>query len=72
MSQKAKKFWYLWDKAGILCILLMVMVVFGILDSRIVSPSQLMTALSRSAVSGIAAAGMMLDVYKRQPPYYRL
>ncbi len=62
MSQKAKKFWSVWDRVGILCILLAVMIVFGIIDSRIVSPSQLLTALGRSAVSGIAAAGMMFAI----------
>lgn len=62
MSQRAKKFWFIWDKVGILAILAVVMIVFGILDSRIVNPNQLVTALNRSAVSGIAAAGMMFAI----------
>lgn len=47
---------------GILCILLVVIVVFGILNPRIIQPTQLITALSRSAVPGIAAAGMMYAI----------
>lgn len=47
---------------GILCILLVVMAVFGMLNPRIVQPAQLITALSRSAVPGIAAAGMMYAI----------
>lgn len=62
MSTRAKKFWYIWDKVGILCILLCIMVVYGMIDSRIVKPAQLLTALNRSAVSGIAAAGMMFSI----------
>jgi len=62
MSKRAKKFWLIWDRIGILCILLTVMIVFGILDSKIVSPTQLLTALNRAAVSGIAAAGMMFAI----------
>ncbi len=62
MSQKAKKFWYWWDKVGILCILLVVVAIFGVLDSRIIMPAQIVTALNRSAVSGIAAAGMMFAI----------
>lgn len=62
MSQRAKKFWNIWDKVGILCILLIIGVIFGIADPRIVAPQQLLTALSRAAVSGIAAAGMMFAI----------
>ncbi|MGL6201414.1 MAG: ABC transporter permease [Lachnospiraceae bacterium] len=62
MSQKAKKFWNIWDKVGILGILLVILIVFGLIDSRIVMPQQLLTALSRSSVSGIAAAGMMFAI----------
>ncbi len=62
MSQRAKRFWAIWDRVGILAILVVVMIVFGIMDSRIVSPDQLVTALNRSAVSGIAAAGMMFAI----------
>lgn len=62
MSRKAKKFWYWWDKIGILCILIVVAVVFGVIDTRIVQPNQLITALSRTAVTGIAAAGMMFAI----------
>jgi len=62
MSQRAKKFWRIWDNVGILCILLVIMAVYGILEPQIVNPTQLVTALKRSAVSGIAAAGMMYAV----------
>lgn len=62
MSRNVKKFWNIWDKVGILCILLIVIVVFGIINPGIVKPAQLVTALSRSAVSGIAAAGMMFAI----------
>jgi len=62
MSSRAKKFWFIWDRIGILGILLTVMLIFGILDPRILKPAQLLTALNRSAVSGIAAAGMMFAI----------
>jgi len=62
VSQRAKKFWLVWDRLGTLFILFVVVLVFGILNPRIVQPSQLLTALTRSAVSGIAAAGMMYAI----------
>lgn len=62
MSKSAKKFWLIWDRVGILAILLIIMIVFGIMDSRIVAPAQLLTALNRAAVPGIAAAGMMFAI----------
>lgn len=62
MSKRAQKFWTIWDKVGILGILAVVMIVYGIIDIRIVNPSQILTALNRSAVSGIAAAGMMFAI----------
>ena len=62
MSKRAKQFWQIWDRVGIIGILLVIVVVYGILDPRIVAPTQLVTALSRSAVSGIAAAGMMFAI----------
>lgn len=62
MSKRAKQFWNIWDKVGILGILLIVILVFAAIDGRIVMPRQLLTALSRSAVSGIAAAGMMFAI----------
>lgn len=62
MSQRAKKFWQIWDSVGILLILICVVLIFGIIDPMIVQPSQLFTAISRSAVTGIAAAGMMFAI----------
>lgn len=62
MSQKAKKIWSLWDRFGILLIILVVAVIFGIMDSRIITPSQWVTTLSRTAVTGIAAAGMLFAI----------
>jgi len=62
MSKQAKKFWLIWDKVGIIGILMIIVIIYGILDPRIVAPAQIATALSRSAVSGIAAAGMMFAI----------
>jgi ribose/xylose/arabinose/galactoside ABC-type transport system permease subunit len=62
MSQKAKKFWQFWDRAGILLILVTVVIIFGLIDPNIIKPNQIATAVSRSAVAGIAAAGMMFAI----------
>ena len=62
MSQRAKKLWRLWDRFGILLIIIVVAIVFGMMDSRIVAPAQWITTLSRTAVTGIAAAGMLFAI----------
>ena len=58
MNDRTKRFWAWWDRFGILAILLAVGLVFLALNPRIVSVSNLTTVLSRSATTGIAAAGM--------------
>lgn len=62
MNDRAKTFWAWWDQFGILAILLAVGLVFLALNARIVSVSNLTTVLSRSATTGIAAAGMTFAI----------
>lgn len=62
MRLNAKKFWNTWDKIGVLFILLVVVIVFGILDSRIIAPTQLLDAISRASITGVAAAGMTFAI----------
>ncbi len=62
MTKSAKKFWYIWDKIGVICILLVIGLIYAILNPAIIAPEQLLTALSRSAITGIAAAGMTFAI----------
>ena len=62
MNDRTKRFWAWWDRFGILAILLAVGLVFLALNPRIVSVSNLTTVLSRSATTGIAAAGMTFAI----------
>lgn len=62
MNDRTKRFWSWWDRFGILAILLAVGLVFLALNARIVSVSNLTTVLSRSATTGIAAAGMTFAI----------
>ncbi|MEG1274906.1 MAG: ABC transporter permease [Ruthenibacterium sp.] len=59
---KQSKFWNIWDKAGVVFILAFMIIVFGLIDPQIIAPKQLLTALTRSAVTGIAAAGMVFAI----------
>jgi ribose/xylose/arabinose/galactoside ABC-type transport system permease subunit len=62
LNLSAKRFWYVWDKIGVLFILIFIAIVFGLLDSRIVAPAQLLDAISRASITGVAAAGMTLAI----------
>lgn len=62
MSQNAKRFWNIWDKFGVFLILLSVVVVFAILDPKIIHPNQMSTLLARTATTGIASVGMMFAI----------
>lgn len=62
MNDRTKRFWSWWGRFGILAILLAVGLVFLALNARIVSVSNLTTVLSRSATTGIAAAGMTFAI----------
>jgi len=57
-----KRFWSYWDRFGIFAILLVAMLVFLAIDPRIVAGPNLLTVLSRSATTGIAAAGMTFAI----------
>lgn len=62
MSQGAKKFWRAWDKFGVFAILIVIAVVFAILNPAIIQFDQILDVLSRSALIGVAAAGMMFAI----------
>lgn len=62
MSKAAKKFWLLWDKIGGLLILVVVVIIYAVLYPKIIAPEQLTTTLMRSAITGIAAAGMTFAI----------
>ncbi|MCI8497687.1 MAG: ABC transporter permease [Clostridiales bacterium] len=55
---KAKKFWAVYDKIGVLFFIALVGIVFFFLDSRIVSGSNLLNVLSNASMIGICGAGM--------------
>ena len=58
MNNKAKLFWFYWDRFGIVAILLAVLFVFSVLTPNILGVTNLLTVLSRSAIVGIGAMGM--------------
>ena len=62
MGINVKKFWHIWDKIGVLFILVVVAIVFGIIDSRIIEVPQLLDAISRASITGVAAAGMTFAI----------
>ena len=62
MSNRAKIFWFYWDRFGILAILIVVLCCFAILTPSILGITNLLTVLSRSAIVGIAAMGMTFAI----------
>jgi ribose/xylose/arabinose/galactoside ABC-type transport system permease subunit len=62
MKQGLKKFWYLWDKVGVLLLRAVIFIFYALINPRIIAPQQLITTLSRSAITGIAAAGMTFAI----------
>ena len=61
-SKLVKKFWLLWDKLGIVVILLFIMAIFTIIEPRVIQVSQLVSVLNRSSWVAIAAAGMTFAI----------
>lgn len=58
----SKRFWILWDKLGVFIILVVIALVYAVLNPAIIAPTQLITTLTRSAITGIAAAGMTFAI----------
>ena len=56
------KFWLLWDKFGVLIILMVVGLIFAVIDPRVIQPSQLVSVLTRSSWVAVAAAGMTFAI----------
>lgn len=63
MSRKSvDRFWYYWERFGIFAILAVTLVVFAFLAPSTLSPNNLLTVLSRSAIIGIASCGMTFAI----------
>jgi ribose/xylose/arabinose/galactoside ABC-type transport system permease subunit len=62
MKKNSEKFWLYWDSYGIFGIVAFALIVFGLLNPTIISPSNLITVLSRSAITAIAACGMTFAI----------
>ena len=59
---KAKKFWSIWDRFGVLFFLVVVALVFSLLDSRIVFSDNILNILSNASMIGICGAGMTFAI----------
>lgn len=62
MNKRANLFWFYWERFGILAILAVTLIVFSALTPRILSISNLLIVLSRSAIVGIPALGMTFAI----------
>lgn len=62
MSLGMKKFWFYWDKFGALALLILAVIVFTVLDSKITGVDNLIDIGTQAAVVGIAAAGMTFAI----------
>jgi len=58
MSRRAVLFWFYWERFGILAILFLTLILFSILTPIILTPSNLVIVLARSAIVAIPAMGM--------------
>lgn len=58
----AKKFWLFWDRFGVFLIFLLVAAIFAAIDVRVIQPSQLVSVLTRSSWTAVAAAGMTFAI----------
>lgn len=58
----AKRFWLFWDKFGVFLIFVVVAVIFAAIDGRVIQPNQLVSVLTRSAWTAVAAAGMTFAI----------
>jgi ribose/xylose/arabinose/galactoside ABC-type transport system permease subunit len=61
-SRRVKEFWLFWDRFGIFIIFLAVVIVFAIIDPRVIAPSQLISVLNRSSWVAVAAIGMTFAI----------
>lgn len=62
MNSATKKFWYFWDRFGILAFLAVAVIAFGILNPTIVFGPNIVEIFSRSALIAIAGAGMTFAI----------
>ena len=62
MSNRAKIFWFYWERFGILVILALTLIVFSILAPNILAVGNLLTVLCRAAIVAIPAMGMTFAI----------
>ena len=58
----AKKLWMFWDRYGVFLIFVLVAAIFTAIDVRVIQPSQLISVLTRSSWTAVAAAGMTFAI----------
>lgn len=61
-NKTVDRFWFYWEQYGIFAILALTLIVFSFLAPATLSPNNLLTVLSRSAIIGIAACGMTFAI----------
>jgi ribose/xylose/arabinose/galactoside ABC-type transport system permease subunit len=57
-----KKFWRFWDTWGVFVIFVVVAAIFGLMDSKVLQPAQLLSVVNRSSWIAIMAAGMAFAI----------
>lgn len=61
-NKSVGKFWFYWERFGILAFLAVTLIVFAFLDKNILGINNLLTVFARSAIVGIAACGMTFAI----------
>ena len=61
-SKRVKQFWLIWDKFGILMILVVIAAIFALLEPRVVELNQIGSVLNRSSWVAVAAIGMTFAI----------
>jgi ribose/xylose/arabinose/galactoside ABC-type transport system permease subunit len=59
------RFWLFWDRFGVFIIFLIVAIIFMIIEPRVVQPAQLLSVLTRSSWTAVAAVGMTFAICSR-------